>query len=151
MFHSRTLNAKINHIHERALRIVYTDHVSSFIELLEKDNSVTIHVRNLQKLATEMFKINNELAPLPIQNLFNRRLHQHDLRSERTWDIPNIRTVKYGSETLNYMGPKIWDMVPPEIKMSETLLQFKRRIKTWIPPNCICRICKTFIPELGFL
>ena len=37
MFHSRTMNNKINRIHERALRLVYSDHVSSFNELLKKD------------------------------------------------------------------------------------------------------------------
>ena len=36
MFHSRTMNKKINRIHERALRLVYSDHVSSFDELLKK-------------------------------------------------------------------------------------------------------------------
>ena len=43
MFHSRELNNRINRIHERALRLVYQDNSLSFTELLEKDNSVTIH------------------------------------------------------------------------------------------------------------
>ena len=55
MFHSRRLNNKINSIHERALRITYQDHISTFQELLNKDNSISIHHRNLQVLATEMF------------------------------------------------------------------------------------------------
>ena len=57
MFHSRRLINKINSIHERALRITYQDHISTFQELLNKDNSISIHHRNLQALATEMFKI----------------------------------------------------------------------------------------------
>ena len=63
MFHSRRLNNKINSIHERALRITYQDHISTFQELLNKDNSVSIHHRNLQTLATEMFKIHTGLSP----------------------------------------------------------------------------------------
>ena len=47
MFHSRQINHKINKLHERALRIVYNDHFSSFEELLSKDKSVTVHQRNL--------------------------------------------------------------------------------------------------------
>ena len=46
MFHDRRVNAKINHIHERALRIAYQDRTSSFEELLITDNSVSIHQRN---------------------------------------------------------------------------------------------------------
>ena len=39
MFHSRKLNERINHIHERVLGIVYNDFNSSFQELLIEDNS----------------------------------------------------------------------------------------------------------------
>ena len=53
IFHGRTLNNKINRIHERALRIIYNDKSSSFQNLLEKDNSVTIHHTNIKILATE--------------------------------------------------------------------------------------------------
>ena len=49
MIHNRGLNNKINHIHERALRIVYDDCSSIFDDLLNKDKSVTIHQRNLQQ------------------------------------------------------------------------------------------------------
>ena len=48
MFHSRELNYCINRIHERVLRLVYQDNSFSFPELLEKDNCVTTHQRNLQ-------------------------------------------------------------------------------------------------------
>ena len=57
MFHSREINNKINKLHERALRLVYSDHISTFDELLLKDESLTVHHRNLQKLAIEMYKI----------------------------------------------------------------------------------------------
>ena len=56
MFYSRSINNKINHFHERVLHIVYSDFKSFFENLLEKDWTVSIHVKTLQKLATEMFK-----------------------------------------------------------------------------------------------
>ena len=49
MFHGRVLNRKINHLHERSLRIVYKDSISSFHELLQKDHSFTIHLKNIQR------------------------------------------------------------------------------------------------------
>ena len=61
MLHSRKLNERINHIHERALRIVYKDFNSSFQELLIENNSLNIHHKNLQKLVTEIFKVKNGL------------------------------------------------------------------------------------------
>ena len=60
MFHDRSVNKKINKIHERALRIVYKDSCSNFEELLTKANTVSIHNKNLQLLATEIFKTHKE-------------------------------------------------------------------------------------------
>ena len=62
-FHSRKLNNRINKIHERALRLVYKDYISFFDDLLAKDKSFKIHQRNLQKLATQIFKVKKGIAP----------------------------------------------------------------------------------------
>ena len=62
MFHSRKHNHGINKMYEATLKIVYNDHPCTFEELLEGDNSFTIHERNLQKLAIKMFKVNNGLS-----------------------------------------------------------------------------------------
>ena len=59
MFDKRKPKHRINKIHECALRIVYNDHRCTFEELLERDKSFTIPERNLQILATEIFKVNN--------------------------------------------------------------------------------------------
>ena len=64
MFHSRWLNNRINKIHEKALRLVYNDNQSTFSELLIKDISMTIHERNLQSLAIEVYKSRNNLSPV---------------------------------------------------------------------------------------
>ena len=63
MLHSRKMNDKINRLHERALRIAYKDYTSSFVSLLEKDRSVTIHHKKLQLLMIEIFKTTNDLNP----------------------------------------------------------------------------------------
>ena len=59
MLHSRRLNTRINRIHERALCVVYNDMASSFDELRLRNNSVPIHVRNIQLLAVELYKVAN--------------------------------------------------------------------------------------------
>ena len=55
---SRNLNNKINRIHEPALRLNL-----SFSELLNLDNSVTVHQKNLQVLLTEIYRVKNGIAP----------------------------------------------------------------------------------------
>ena len=78
MFHSRKLNNRINRIHDRALRLIYQDNSLSFAELLEKDISVTIHQRNLQVLATEIFKLKNGLSPEITKELFEMQNPSYD-------------------------------------------------------------------------
>ena len=63
MFHGRLLNNKMNSIHERVLSITYQDNTSTFQQLVNKDNSVSIFHRNLQVLATEVLKIHRGLSP----------------------------------------------------------------------------------------
>ena len=50
------MNIRINSLHERAWRVVYRNYNAKFSELRGKDKSVTVHQRNLQLLATEIFK-----------------------------------------------------------------------------------------------
>ena len=48
---------RINKIHERGLRLVYKNETFlSFDDLLKRDRSVSIHQKNLQILATEIYK-----------------------------------------------------------------------------------------------
>ena len=59
---NRSLNTKINRLQERCLRIVYNDKKSISNELLVKDGSISIHHKNLEKLAVEMFKVYRGLS-----------------------------------------------------------------------------------------
>ena len=147
MFHSRKLNSRVNKLHERALRIVYQDHASSFTELFEKDNSTTIHSRNIQLLATELSKVKNGLSSPFMNEIFVKNAqHYHDLRKKTEFKRNNVKTVYNG-----ILGPRIWEIVPDYIKKSNSFEESKFKIKLWNPENCPCRLCKRFLSEVGFL
>ena len=80
MFHGRKTNCKINRLQERALRLIYNDHISSFEELLSKDGTFTIHNQNIQNLAIEMFKELNDLSTPDFSELLQLNEPLHDLR-----------------------------------------------------------------------
>ena len=69
MFHSHTLNIKINRLQERCLRIIYNDN-TSFTDLLEIENSVSVYHRNIQVLATELYKFVTGLSPKLVSDCF---------------------------------------------------------------------------------
>ena len=156
MCHCRLLNTKINNLHYRALHLVYQDENSSFEELLQKDGSVTIHHRNLQFLVIEMYKVFRGLAPSFMSDIFgiNGNTNAENM-SARTrshtyfYNSSKPKTVNNGLETLRSIGPKIWAI--PKMKNAESLPLFKAKIKKWVPHECPCRFCKSFIPQLGIL
>ena len=98
MQHSRTFNNKINHIHERALRLVYSDYDSSFADLLVKDGSFSIHHRNVQTLAIEIYKFSNDLSPQIMSNVFQKNDNNcYNLRSNSNFYSRNPKTIRYGT------------------------------------------------------
>ena len=132
MFHSRKLNNKINR--------------------LENDNSVSIHHRNVQTLAIEMYKVTNGLSPEIIYEIFQiREEFRYNLRYTSQFTIPPIHSVYDGRESVSYMGPKIWELILPAFKPINFLSGFKKAMKEWKPSNCPCRLCKTYISQVGFL
>ena len=152
MCHSRTNNSKINMLHERCLRTIYNNKQSSFTELLNKDSSVSIHIKNIQKLAIEMFKSYKGLSPPIMDNVFKLRTeNRYSLRQISEFSRPIVKTVYRGTESLSYLGPKIWDILPEKLRNMDNLERFKKEIKTWRNDNFPCRLCKVYIEGVGFL
>ena len=148
MFHSRRLNARIKRLHKRALQVVYRDFDSSFEELLWKNSSVTLNQRNLQKLMTEIFKVKTGIAPELMKGVFEFADVPDNLRNQskcnRSISCTEVMPLKrhlllvqnYGtdsSETTNY----------------KAFEEFKVQIKSWVPKNCPCKICRLFIKHVG--
>ena len=137
------MNRKINHIHERALRISYRDYESSFEDLLKKDKSLTFHHRNIHQVAIEMFKVKHDLSPPFMKDIFDGEIGDDFHR-------PNVNTVKKGFRSLRNFGPIVWNtMLPQKCKSCETLEDFKSSIKTWQPEKCPCDLCNPIVPGLG--
>ena len=141
MFHSRALNNRINRIHERSLRIVYQDYKASFADLLEKDESFTVHERNIQTLSLELYKVAWGVAPQIMRLVFPTKPNIN-YPWENIFQTCNIKTVTWGSESLSHLGPKIWSLLPLSLKKIPVLHKFKKEIRLWKPINCPCRICK---------
>ena len=150
MFYSRGVNNKIDHLHEQALRIIYKDNISTFEELLEKDGSYSIHHKNIQSLAIELFKIKTNLSNNIMYDIFQTRGIRYNLRSQTDFGGYCVNTNRFGLNSLKFFAAKVWDIVPLEIKNSDSVEVFKSKIRKW-KPNCSCYLCKTYINNIGFV
>ena len=95
MLHDRNLNDKINKMHLRALRIAYRDYKSDFETLLKRDNSVTVHQRNLRLLMVEIYETKENLNPEFMKDIFI------------TNDVPY--SLRSGNSLLQTKCHKFWD------------------------------------------
>ena len=89
MCQSRTLNNKINRLHERCLRLIYNDKQLTFKELIEKDDFVSINIRNLQTLTIAMYKVVNGGFPEIMKEIFRiREENGYNLLHQNTFKRP---------------------------------------------------------------
>ena len=152
MFLSRSQYNRLKRLHHRCLKLIYSENSLSYEELLEKDGSVSPHQRSLQALAIEMFKVAKGLSPEIMKTIFELNDNSRpNLRNTSQFKTRRIKTTHFGTESLSFLGPKIWDQVPQELKNIEVLQTFKKAIKNWVPNECPCRLCKTYLHGVGFI
>ena len=141
MLHSRKNNNKIKHLHERCLRLIYSDKKLSYENLLEKDNLGSTCHKNIQALAIEIFKVKHMILMSTGDIFMEKTNNQYKLRNHPDFITPQVHTVFHGAESISYLGPKIWDIVPEESKHKKSLNSFKEYIKMWVKTNFPCRLC----------
>ena len=102
--HTHTHTHTHTHAHtlERALRLVYNDYYSSFQTLLIKDNSVSIHIRNIQALAIELYKVAKGISTEIMGLVFPLR---ESIRypTMNIFQTRNVRTTAYRSQNMDYL------------------------------------------------
>ena len=110
---------------------------------------MNIHHHNIQLVAIEMFKVKYGLHVDLISCLFD--INEGSL-DKHTFRIPSVKTEYMGKHSLRYFGPVVWELMLPErYKEITSLEKFKQEIKGWVPNNCKCRLCKSYVGGLGFV
>ena len=150
MCHSRT-NRKINRLHKRCLPF-FTMINSYRSELLEVDGSVSVHMRNNQYLAIEIFRVSRNIWPIIMNDIFTQNYNsRYNLRQISGFSRPLVKSEHHGRESVSFLGPKIWDMLPDDCKDIDNLKIFKNKVKKMKPENCPCRLCKVYVHNISFV
>ena len=86
-----------------------------------------------------------------MNEIFVKRNNAYNLRKPSEFVRPKIHSVFQGKESISYLGPQIWDMIPVEMKNLTTISVFKREVKTWKLEKCQCRLCKPYMQNVVFI
>ena len=86
-----------------------------------------------------------------MKEIFSNRMYKGpNIRSQTDFEVPRVNSVK-GQETLSFLGLKIWDIIPGNIKKASSFTIFKNKIKSWVPEGCPCKLCKYYVQGLGYV
>ena len=102
-------------------------------------------------MAIEIYKVMQGISPPFLNEVFVSRQCNYELCGNNFLKRKRVKSVRYGTEFISSLAPKIWEILPNEIKDSDTLQIFKTKIKKWVPVECPCRLCKIYLPQVGFI
>ena len=91
------------------------------------------------------------MAPEILTEIFPEKESSYSLRNSTTLQGRSIKTALYVSETISSLGPKICDTSPTKLKRIVSPTLFKKKIHEWAPKDCSCRLCKTYVQNIGFI
>ena len=112
---------------------------------------MSIHQKNLQLLATVIYKTKNNLGPKIMNNTFHFIQKPYNFRNDPELQRRRNRTVYFGTESISLLSPKIREIITSDIRSANSLGIFKEKIKFWTTDKCPCRLCKTYIGNAGFI
>ena len=131
MFCSWTSNKIINKVHERALSVILNDHECDFETLLQDNDDVCNHHRNIQTLKIEIFKIKKGFCP-PIMGSILKRRNNTYVRNFQEFEKERERTileVYLSLETISYRSPQLWSLLSEHMRQLISIVQSKRSVR----------------------
>ena len=72
-----------------------------------------------------------------MNEIFVERNNNYSLRGNNVLTRRRVNSVRYGTETVSFLAPTIWDILPKDIKDSESLDIFKEKSKNGFHWNAV--------------
>ena len=141
MFCRKTLYSKIEKIHHRTLKVIYQSN-DTYENLLLQSNTVSVHKRHLRFLMIEIYKSISQLNPQFMWSFFTHKDIPYNLRKGPILGLPKTHSFYYGTNAIHFRGSLIWNNLPAIVKSSNSLFEFKNKIKNIGDIDCRCLICR---------
>ena len=98
-----------------------------------------------------MYKTKNDLESKIMKDTFHFIQKPYNLRNDPELQRRRNRTVYFGIESISSLTPRIWELIPSDIRSVNSVGIFKEKINFWTTDRCPCRLCKTYIGNVGFI
>ena len=142
MFANKCSIDKILKIHKRTLQVVYDVYDELYENILNRSGDISIHQKHLPYMA--------KLNPGFMWNFLERNHTPYNLRRGDLLLLPPGKSIRYGVNSLAFRGSLLWNSLPPQVKESQTLEEFKNRIKNLRSIHCTCTVCPWRIMPFNF-
>ena len=114
---------KLDRLHERALRYLYSDESSQTSTLCDRIGYSLVD-RRIQNLLIIVFKTINNYPPEYLRDLFRLRDNIKNLRGVNKLQVPKPNTTRYGKNSVKYLAAITWNKISDTLRSLSTLSAF---------------------------
>jgi len=123
---------KLERTNKRALRFVTGKGNLSYEDICCHEKELSVYRKCIKTTAILMYKIRKGTVPEYLNDLFTTQNVQYNMRDADKFSLPQFKTIKYGKNSIRYLGAKLWNNIPLTIKQSSSLSTFKSEIHKWL-------------------
>ena len=85
----------------------------------------------VNRILTEIFKTIIDINPSYLNDIFKIKRVPYEMRDNSKMDQPLRNKTNFGLRSVTYVGGKIWNLLPIDIKNLEGLTEFKQALRDW--------------------
>jgi len=132
LFANKTDMEKLEKTNKRALRVVTNSGHMNYEELCKQQDQLPVFKRCLKSMAVLIYKIKKGISPQYMKELIREQSVSYDMRDNEKLVLPSFSTVRFGKNSFRYLGAKLWNIMPIEIKQESSLNTFKSAVHKWL-------------------
>ena len=138
----KTLNKKLEDANHYGLRtIMNLGRSINYESTLKTADMNTLEHRRIEQSLIIFYKCYKENGPSYLADLFEPRITPYNLRNTGLNVTQNSYNSKFRHNSYSFVISRIWNKLPPSVKIAPNLSSFRRKLKTLIFTGCQCKSC----------
>jgi len=108
--------------------VIYNDDNEEALDaLFQRDGTLTVHKKNLQKTNGGNIQDDEPLkSSIYMWDLFTKKVVEYDFRIKILCELPPARSQRFGTNLVEFKGSLLWNSLSDEIKAAKSLAILKQ-------------------------